>query len=112
MGAVIGTSAMLFSVLNTGLLRRLALARICLGIAALVAPAASPRPFVGRSEAGRPWTKLLARVAGGWGVAVGVALLRGLDRGGGGGVAVRLGGGGGAGGGGSATAGRGLARRM
>src|SRR5260370_38901101 len=81
---------MLFSVLNTGLLRRLALARICLGIAALVAPAASPRPFVGRSEAGRPWTKLLARMAGVREIAIGLALLRGLHRGGDEGVAVGM----------------------
>jgi hypothetical protein len=66
---------------NRDLLRRLAFGRICLGVAALVAPSLSARSFVGRSEADRPWTKLLARMAGVREIAIGLVALRALDRG-------------------------------
>lgn len=71
---------MLSDMRNRGLLRRLAFCRIGFGVAALTAPARSPRLFVSRADADRPWSRLLARMTGVREIAVGLALLRALDR--------------------------------
>ncbi|MHB8463271.1 MAG: DUF4267 domain-containing protein [Acidimicrobiales bacterium] len=64
--------------MNAVLIRRLAIARIGFGLVALSTPAGSARPFVGRADASRPWSKLLARMTGVREIALGLVVLRSL----------------------------------